>query len=138
MFDTAYLAGVANGTPMVMHSVSFACGKPPRGTSAAAHLELHNAYLATLQEQIDAAQPGEVIWLRAPPTSVNLSLPTDRSHHYVFTREESLSATETVLPVPLDTSDKVEAVVHGRRRKFNSTVHGVAIGFAVTFHKVST
>ncbi len=59
----AVATGVLNGQRVTMESLSF---KPDSDT-------------VSIQDRIDRAQPGEVIWLSSPPLSINVRIDADVS-----------------------------------------------------------
>jgi len=119
--------GLANGTPVRMHSLAFT--------------EMGRSEEAELRAIIAQAAPGQRVHLPRAPSFINVTVALPPHVQGVWPSGQSLVDDSVVLPIGL-CSQKVDlTVTHGvGTQEFSGRVraqnHRVELGFVVTFHKI--
>jgi hypothetical protein len=110
-------AGLANGTPLVLHSIVFS----------------EDEDIAHWEALIDATQPGEIIDIPVP-YAVNVSVPS--IDPVIWLRDGHKSVVEGIVVIPLTNKQSRTAVDLGDKNKVLYKSHGHDLSFSVTFHKM--
>ena len=120
--------GLANGTYVVMHSLSF-------------NENVSQRELGEIERQLNHAKPGERVHLPFPPQFINVSVPLPQEIAKNWPPDSTLVPGEVVIPIGLCTSKtRIKAKCQFQNKLYKGNVdlteHRVEFGFVVTFHKV--
>jgi DNA polymerase III delta prime subunit len=111
------IAGLANGTPIVLHSITLCPDDDPEG----------------FREIIRNASPGEFIDI-PPPLSVNVMVPAIDATEW--NEQHTLVSGQVVIPLISQShqKNKIEFGNNGTEIRYKTYMH--ELGFALTFHKI--
>ena len=106
--------GLANGTAVVLHSLTLA----------------HETNVAAINSQIELALPGSIISLDYAPTSVNVIVSSLDNWPY------SQSLVEGYAVIPLKNSRRPQSLTRSDGKRVTYHDYGYSLAFSVTFHKM--
>ncbi|RYE99540.1 MAG: hypothetical protein EOO41_00915, partial [Methanobacteriota archaeon] len=113
--------GIVNGAWVTLHSI----------TLSTAHAT------AELNERIQRAAPGELIFLDTPPTSVNVRLATPQPAAWPADLRLGVEDGAVILPLGVGCEEEVELRHTPARwlRRVKVVAHPVELAFSITYHK---